>query len=43
MDDVCNSYRRFRSYLLYVWCGEVVKLSEIVKPSDFNFRLAEYD
>ena len=23
--------------------GEVVTLSEIVKPSDFNFRLAEYD
>ena len=43
MDDVCNSYRRFRRYLLYVRYREVVTLSEIVKPSDFNFRLAEYD
>lgn len=33
----------FWRYLLYVRCGEVVRLSEIVNPSDFNFRLAEYD
>ena len=43
MDDVCNSYRRFRRYLLYVRYREVVRLSKIVKPSDFNFQLVEYN
>ena len=40
MDDVRNSNFWFWRYLLYVRCWEVVTLSEIVKPSDFNFRLA---
>lgn len=41
MDDICNSNSWFWSYMLHVWHGEVVTLSEIVKPSEFDFRLVE--
>lgn len=42
MDDICNSNRRFRFDMLHVWYGEVVTLSEIVKPSEFNFCVAGF-
>lgn len=32
----------FWSHMLHVRFREVVTMSEIVKPSEFNFRLAEF-
>lgn len=40
MDDICNSNSWFWSHMLHVRFREVVTMSEIVKPTEFNFWLA---